>query len=162
MLIPESTTLSTYLDVLLKLSQLIGIPVAIGLYIYNKQREKHDREYATYNALDDKYIDYLKLCLTNPDLDVADTRREVVVDLNEEQRHRERLILGVLVSILERAYLMYGKTSEKIKGRQWSGWERYLRNWCERPNFIEYVRQLPPGFDAEFVKYLNGVLNSAH
>ena len=43
--------------------QLIGIPVAIGVYGLNKRRERLDREYGTYHALDDKYIEYLKLAV---------------------------------------------------------------------------------------------------
>src|ERR1041385_6040711 len=158
MLIEYLKTLGPYLDVILRLSQLIGIPIAIGLYVYNKQKERREREYATYNALDDKYIDYLKLCLANPHLDVADLPKRVVGQLSNEQQHREKLVFGVLVSILERAYLMYGTESEEIKARQWKGWERYLMDWCGRANFVNYVNELPTGFDAEFVTYLKKTL----
>jgi len=159
MCIAETNTLATYLDVALKLGQLIGIPVAIGLYVYNKRKEKLEREYGTYNALDDKYIDYLKLCLANSDLDVADIPKQGMGNLNRDQQHRETLIFGVLVSILERAYLMYQDKSEKIKDRQWKGWETYIKTWCGRSNFIRYTRDIPGGFDTEFLGYLRRTLS---
>ena len=40
------------LDSLVKITQLIGIPVGIVLYGINKRRERIAREYATYDSLD--------------------------------------------------------------------------------------------------------------
>src|SRR5712692_9201601 len=96
-----------YLDYSVKLTQLIGIPVGIILYVLNKRRERIEREYGTYNALDERYIDYLKLCMGHPDLDVADTPRENTGAMNADQQHRELVMFSILLSIMERAFLMY-------------------------------------------------------
>ena len=151
----------TDLDTLLTLTQLIGIPIGIGLYVVNKRKERLEREYGTYDALDNKYIDYLRLCLANPDLDVADTPRRDMPGLSPEQQHRELVIFSILISIMERAYLMYEDKSGRVRRDQWAGWDAYIRDWSLRTNFTTVLPTLTQQFDGGFVKYLNSVLSSA-
>jgi hypothetical protein len=151
----------TNLDTLVKLTQLIGIPIGIGVYGINKRNERLEREYGTYDALDNKYIDYLKLCLANPDLDVADTPRRDMAELSPEQRHRELVIFSILISIMERAYLMYKDKSSRIRRDQWTGWDAYIRDWSGRTNFTTVLPTLTQEFDGGFVKYLDSVMRTA-
>ena len=141
------------LDYLLKWIQLLGIPVAVWIYFVNKRKERLDREYGTYDALDDKYVEYLALCLQNPDLDVADTRRDCHA-LTPDQQHREKIIFTILVSIMERAFLMYKDKSARIKKAQWTGWDAYIREWSSRENFAAVVVEIQQQFDSDFVDYL--------
>jgi len=149
------------LDIVLKLTQLIGIPVGIALYVINKRKEQLEREYGTYDALDNKYIDYLKLCLSHPDLDVADTPRPGMAALTREQQHRELVIFSILISIMERAFLMYRDKSDQVRANQWSGWDAYIRDWSGRANFTAVLPALTPQFDGSFVEYLNAIVSSA-
>lgn len=142
------------LETILKFTQLIGIPVAIILYVLNKRKERRDKDYGTYDRLDDKYTDYLKLCLDYPDLDVADAPRPVG-PLNQDQQHRELIMFSILVSIMERAYLMYKDRSYKVREQQWAGWEAYIEQWGKRQNFRTALPRLAFGFDERFVSYLH-------
>jgi hypothetical protein len=143
------------LDFIVKIFQLIGIPVAIVLYMVNKRKEVRDRDYGTYDTLDDKYIDYLKLCLDYPDLDVADTPKANMGVLTPGQQYREWVLFSILISIMERAYLMYLNTSFQVRTDQWDGWEDYLEEWGKRENFRRALSKLASGFDERFVKYLH-------
>ena len=153
--------LITNLETVLNFTQLIGIPIAILIYINNKRMERRDKDYGTYDSLDDKYIDYLKLCLEYPALDVADIpRRELAASaavLTPEQRHAELMMFSILLSIMERAYLMYKDRSYKVREKQWLGWDEYIRTWLERTNFKAALPDLLPGFDGRFVDYLIGL-----
>ena len=146
--------LVTNLETILRFTQLIGIPVAIVLYALNKRKERRDKDYGTYDTLDDKYIDYLKLCLEYPDLDIVDTPRSVA-PLNQDQQHRELVMFSILISIMERAYLMYQDRSYKVREQQWVGWEAYIEQWGKRDNFRNALRKLATGFDKRFVCYLH-------
>jgi len=148
------TWLLANLETILRVFQLVGIPVAIGLYMVNKQKERRDKDYGTYDTLDDKYIDYLKLCLDYPDLDVGDTPKANVGVLSPEQQQRELVMFSILVSIMERAYLMYEDRSYRVREQQWAGWETYIEQWGRRANFKSALPQLCLGFDERFVKYL--------
>src|SRR5262245_11715008 len=118
------------LDYWLKVFQLVGIPVAIAVYVINKRQERLEREYGTYNALDEPYIDYLELCLDNPDLDVSDIPLQGRGAPTPVQQYRELLMFSILISIMERAYLMYQDKSDIIRKSQWEGWSAYIADWC--------------------------------
>jgi hypothetical protein len=148
------------LDYLVKLAQLIGIPVGIALYGINKRKERLEREYGTYNALDEKYIDYLTLCVSHPYLDVADIPHAQPKELNPEQRHLELVMFSILISILERAYLMYQDKSGGVRKAQWKGWDSYVRDWCRRKNFAAAVPLLKQQFDENFCLYLEEIVAS--
>jgi hypothetical protein len=142
------------LDYWLKVVQLIGIPVGIGVYMINKRKERIAREYGTYDALDQKYIDYLTLCLANPDLDVADVPMASGVTLTAEQSHKQMIMFSILLAIMERAYIMYKDKSGSVRQAQWSGWDAYIKDWLKRENFAAAVPILSAEFDAGFVEYL--------
>lgn len=142
------------LDVLVKFAQLIGIPVGIYVYWRNKKSERIDREYGTYHALDEKYIEYLKLCLANPDLDVADMPKVNAATLTEEQSHRQIIMFSILMSIMERAYIMYKDKSDAMRQAQWSGWDAYIQDWRRRENFAAALPFLASEFDVGFCNYI--------
>jgi hypothetical protein len=153
-------TVKDLLDILSSLATILGIPIAILLFYNEKRRERKDREYGTYNALDDKYIDYLRLCLDNPDLDVFDIPLAHKGELTVEQERREMALLGILISILERAFLMYRDQSTKLKKSQWIGWDAYVREWSARANFRRAWKLIEgEQFDADFVAYLNMLIS---
>jgi hypothetical protein len=139
------------LDVIEKITQLIGIPVAIIVYGLTKRRERLDREYATYDALDAQYIEYLELCLEHPELDVAD----VPVENDGPEARKELLVFSILLSMMERAFLMYGEKSARIRREQWEkGWAAYIDDWCTRPKFMAAATKLVRQYDERFSKYL--------
>jgi hypothetical protein len=141
------------LDSLVKITQLIGIPVGIAVYGMKSRKERIAREYATYDSLDVKYVEFLKLCLAHPDLDVADTPRPNP-NSTPEQIHRERLLFSILISMMERAYLMYKDTSSEVRRKQWIGWNAYIHHWCGRQNFATAMPFLARDFDVGFREYL--------
>ena len=146
------------LEILAFLAVILGVPIALYSFLQEKKRERRDREYGTYNALDDKYIEYVQLCLKNPDLDVFDVPRKDGQELSPEQSRREVMVFTFLVSILERAFLMYRDQSTEIKRDQWSGWDQYMHDWFSRDNFQHAWAIVAPQFDEDFVKYGNAMI----
>ena len=49
-----------YLDAISKLIIILGFPLAFIQYMRTKHKEKQDREYGTYNSLDEKYLEFQK------------------------------------------------------------------------------------------------------
>lgn len=144
------------IEAVLKGTQIIGIPVAIAVYGLTKRRERMDREYGTFDALDDKYADYQALCIAHPDLDVSDLPLDRTTQPNATQVRQEQAMMTILFSMFERAYLMYGQHSHGVRQRQWRGWRQYLEDWCGRSNFLEYAQAALSGgyYDEEFLTYL--------
>jgi hypothetical protein len=146
-----------WLDTGVALVNLVGVPVAIALFFVTKRRERLEREYGTYNSLDEKYIDYLKVCLEHPHLDVFDLPMPNY-KATPEKEWEELQVFSMLIAILERAYLLYRDKSRSVRFLQWSGWQKYMRDWAARPNFIRAWQELKGEFDGDFEVYLNSLL----
>lgn len=153
--------LTDYLKVAAHIVTILGLPLAIFLYYQEKKKERRDREYGTYNALDDKYIQFLELCIEHADLDVFDVPLEDRNKSSPKQRRQEQILFTILISILERAFLMYKDQSSEIKKRQWTGWVDYMRDYCSRENFRREWKKLGEQFDTEFVGLMNRLIAEA-
>lgn len=91
---------------------VIGLPTAIVFYAMDrwKQREQEDEE--TYLHLSDEYVKFLKLALENADLRLLDP--QATPGLDAEQKMRKSALLGILISLFERAYILI--YTEKMSG----------------------------------------------
>ena len=146
-------------QVFANISTALGIPLAIYLFYQDRKREAREREYLAYDSLDSNYIEYLKLCLDNPNLDVFDIPIKKTEELFSEQERREVIMFGILFSVLERAFLMYEDESTGIKIRRRAEWEKYIVNdWIPRENFRKMWRIQGEGYHPGFVRYMNSIL----
>lgn len=158
---PLPTTLAGWKDLFELLSNatvVLGIPAAIYQYRRGKLREQADREYGTYNALDEKYLDFQNMCFEHPQLDIFDIPDANPQPLTEEQRKQELIAFTMLISVFERAYLMYHDQSNRVKAAQWTGWDEYIRCYCERDNFRNAWEISGETFDRNFEHYVEGII----
>jgi hypothetical protein len=145
-------------DWLADVATVLGVPTALVVFVNEKRRERRDREYGTYDALDDKYREYLLLCLENPELDLYDVPLDESPELDPPTRIRQAAMFDVLVSLLERAFLMYRDQSSSVKRRQWQGWVEYMEAYADNPTFVRLWDLRGIGFDVDFVAYMNDVI----
>lgn len=148
------TEIMQYLDLATKVIVILGFPIAYFQYARAKRKEKQDREYGTYNSLDEKYIDFQKLCLQKPYLDIYDIPDAAPQKLTEIQKKEELILFTMLFSIFERAYLLYSDQKSDIKKKQWSGWDSYIKSYCTRQNFLDAWATSGATFDIDFEKYM--------
>jgi len=132
---------------------VIGLPLAISVFIFEQRKERNNEEEEVYQLLSDNYQDFLKIALENPDLRLFAT--EETPALTTEQRERMFIILSMLISLFERAYLLLyeDKMSEK-QTRRWRSWEDYMGEWCNRADFRSALPTLLRGEDPEFAAYI--------
>ena len=155
-------TIRLVFEILANIATLLGVPIAIWRFASEERRERVDREYGTYDALDEKYIDYLKLCLEYPDLDVYDYAKSEIDQLLSKKNHfvnkQELILFTILISIFERSFLMYRDQSTAIKKEQWMGWDEYIREYAVRDNFRLAWKILGTQFDVNFLQYMDQVM----
>lgn len=132
---------------------VIGLPLAILVFLFEQRKERANEEDEVYQLLSDNYQDFLKVVLANPDLRLfSKTRTE---NLNEEQRERMMVVFGMLISLFERAYLLlYEHPMSENQKRRWRSWEDYMREWCSRHDFRAALPLLATGEDPDFVRYI--------
>jgi hypothetical protein len=135
---------------------VVGLPLAIGVFLYEQRKERDNEDEEVYQLLADNYQDFLKTALANPDLRLYSA--QTAQSLNEEQRERRLILFSMLVSLFERAYLLlYEEDMSERKARRWYSWEDYMREWCRRADFRESLPLLLRGEDPDFAKYIMGL-----
>lgn len=147
--------IALYLETATFIITIVGVPAAIYVYLREQRLQREEREYGTYDALDDKYIELQQLCLEYPKLDVFDTPFESSGILTPEEKKQEEAILLIRVSIFERAYLMYQREAAKAKKNQWEGWEIEIKEWLQRDNFRAVWELHKHYYDKTFVAHFD-------
>jgi hypothetical protein len=135
---------------------VIGLPLAIGVFIYEQRRERENEEQSVYQLLSDNYQDFLRIALNHPDLKLF--AADETPNLSDEQRERMFIIFSMLVSLFERAYLLlYVDDMSAGQRRRWLSWEDYMREWCRRADFRRVLPTLLKGEDPDFVTYIQAL-----
>lgn len=154
-------TIALYLELSTYVITILGVPFALYMYIDEQKSQRAEREYGTYDALDDKYIDLQQLCLQYSKLDIFDTPFKNPNKLTEEEHKQEEAILLIRISIFERAFLMYQREAAKAKKDQWDGWEIEIIEWLERKNFNNIWNIHKQYYDKSFVDFFEMKLSNA-
>lgn len=153
------TTLQTW-ELLSYVVTVVGLPLAIFVFIYEQRKERNNEEEEVYQLLSDNYQEFLKVALAHPDLRLF--AKEETPALNEEQRERMFIIFSMLVSLFERAYLLlYEDDMTEKQLRRWRSWEDYMGEWCNRDDFRTMLPVLLRGEDPEFADYIRRLAASS-
>lgn len=133
---------------------VIGLPLAIAVFLYEQRKERENEDEEAYQLLSDAYTDFLKLVLAHPDLQLR--TRTHIANLSADQRERMMVLYEILIALFERAYLLaFEEDMSDRKLRRWLSWEDYMREWCGREDFRNALPQLLQGEDADFSRYIS-------
>lgn len=129
---------------------IVGLPFAIGVYIYDRRREQQTDEEEIFLRLSDEYADFMRLVIDNADLNLLSPNDRG--ELSEEQRERKQALFAILVALFERAYvLVYEERMSRQQQRLWQSWEDYMHEWTQRDDFRAALPGLLGGEDPGFV-----------
>lgn len=132
---------------------VIGLPMAIAVFVYEQRKERDNEDEEVYQLLSDNYQEFLKIALANPDLRLFSANE--TPELSTEQHERMFIIFSMLISLFERAYLlMYEEDMKEKQLRRWRSWEDYMGEWCDRADFRAALPTLLRGEDPEFAAYI--------
>ncbi len=140
---------------------VIGLPLAIVVFIFEQRKERNNEEEEVYQLLSDNYQEFLKVALENPDLRLFASEENLA--LSAEQRERKFIILSMLISLFERAYLLlYENDMTEKQLRRWRSWEDYMGEWCNRADFRAALPILLRGEDPAFATYIQSLAVNEH
>ena len=132
---------------------VIGLPLAIIIFLWEQRRERNNEEEEEYQLLADAYNEFLKVVLDNSDLHLRS--HAATGNLTADQEERRLVIFDMLISLFERAYLVaYQADMSGEKARRWNSWEDYMREWCRREEFLNRLPTLLRGEDPAFSAYI--------
>ncbi|MEO6693780.1 MAG: hypothetical protein ABIY50_13050 [Ignavibacteria bacterium] len=135
---------------------IVGIPLAIFVYSKDKILERKRKEKEVLFTSHTLYVDYLKLCLTNPELDIFNSNFNN--NSFSENEKKEIIIFEILFTYLESTFLYYSDLSDEIKMKRWAGWESYIKEFSENDNFIKAWRMTEGQWDLDFMNFMNRLL----
>lgn len=136
---------------------IIGLPMAILVYLRDQRKERMNEDEEVYLQLADDYEKFLKLVLDNADLRLM-TAAAGPRQLTPEQLERRDVLFEILVAVFERAYILaYEEKMSRQAARLWQTWEDYMRAWCRRADFREMLPKLLEGEDADFARHITAI-----
>jgi len=91
---------------------VIGLPLAIFVWILEQVRESKNDEEEIYHLLSESYADFLKQVLENADLQLRSSR--TMRPLTDEQRERKLILFDILVALFERSYIFWSTKTKWI------------------------------------------------
>ncbi|ACB76268.1 hypothetical protein [Opitutus terrae] len=143
-----------WLEALSYVVTIVGLPLAIVVFIAEQRKERQNDDEEVYLRLSDDYSKFLRLVLDNADLRLM-TQPIPEAPFTAEQIERRNLLFEVLISIFERAYiLVYEEKMSRQAARLWQTWVDYMRDWCHRRDFREQLPALLQGEDPDFQDYI--------
>jgi hypothetical protein len=149
-------TLAQWLELGSYAVTVVGLPFAIGVFLYEQRKGRENEEEEQYQHLSDAYNAFLKIVLDNADLQLR--THEPLANPTAEQRERMLVIFDMLISLFERAYLVAWKHEmDEREARRWNSWDDYMREWCRRDDFHNALPLLLRGEDPEFQRYIRRV-----
>jgi hypothetical protein len=135
---------------------VVGLPCAIGIFLYEQRKERENEEEAAYQQLSDAYNAFLKIVLDNADLQLR--THEPLPNPTPEQRERMLVIFDMLISLFERAFLVaYKDNMDETERRRWNSWDDYMHEWVRREDFFNALPLLLRGEDPAFQSYMKHV-----
>jgi hypothetical protein len=136
---------------------VIGLPFAIGVFIWEQRKERQINQEEIYQRLSDEYTKFMKIVLDNADLRLLRPPGETL-HLTTEQAERQFALFSILIALFERAYLLvYEEQMDPQTARLWQSWEDYMRDWCKRPDFRGALPELLIGEDESFATHIRRI-----
>ena len=140
---------------------ILGFPAAIGVFFFEQRKQRQNEAYELHSTLSEEYDNFLKVVLDNSDLLLLQRARSTQ-ELTAEQQERRFILLSILVSLFEKAFIIvYDARMSREQRRQWLTWEDDMREWCRRADFRAALPQLLEGEDEAFQTYIRGLAAAA-
>ena len=137
-------TVTHITQIIYYIAMSIAGPLAVIAYIQVKKTERLEKEYQTYDDLDNRFFEYQKLALQYYDLDILDVPNNDPSLAFDKKRKQEMVAYAILFSLFERAYLMFSNQADTFRLRQWSGWKRFLDDFIRRESGLGLPGECAP------------------
>jgi len=155
------TELKDYLEAAFYATTIIGIPVSIFVFLSEKRKERLAREMETYLQANEKYIQYLALCLDHPNLDCFDLAISDKLVHSTGLSIQKLTLFTILISMMEAGFLLYRRHKTAIRRTQWQGWYDYMVMWADRLDFRQAWPVIGPQFDSEFYTLMTRLISES-
>jgi hypothetical protein len=142
-------TFLEYFEFLSYLATVIGIPMAIIIFLHQEKKERQNEQEEIYDQLMGHYADIQEKLFEYPELDMHGEESS-----DPETQRRQYILYEMLISLFERSFILLENEKEPEYQRMWNSWVDYIQTWLNKPNFVRALPQLVKGEDPDFVAYI--------
>jgi hypothetical protein len=135
----------------------LSLPIGIGAFVRVRMREKQERAEQTYNDLGVQYNEFLRVNLDNPSLKIDVTLQEAD-SLSVLEKRRQLELFFMLVSLLERAHVLFRGEVLASRKSQEKGWSNYMKDYGENENFRRLWNTHGKDFDVDFMHHMDTIV----
>ena len=133
----------------------IAGPLAVIAFLQVRKTDRLEKEYKTYDELDNRFFEYQKLALEYYDLDILDVPNNDPSLAFDKKRKQEMVAYAILFSLFERAFLMFSNQADTFRLRQWSGWKRFLKDFIRRETVRTAWQLSKETYDTDFQAFMD-------
>jgi hypothetical protein len=148
-------TLKDITQIIYYIAMSIAGPLALIVWIKARNIDRLEKEYKTYDELDNRFFEYQQLALEYYDLDILDVPNNDPSLAFDKKRKQEMVAFSILFSLFERAYLMFCNQTDSFRLRQWSGWKHFLNDFLRRENVRTAWNLSKETYDTDFQKFMD-------
>src|ERR1700741_2167792 len=148
-------TITSITQIIYYVAMSIAGPLAVIAYLKVKKTERLEKEYTTYDELDNRFFEYQKLALEYYDLDILDVPNNDPSLAFDKKRKQEMVAYAILFSLFERSYLMFSNQADMFRQRQWSGWKHFLNDFIRRESVRTAWELSKQPYDTDFQKFMD-------
>ena len=142
-------------QILYYIAMSIAGPLAVIAFLRVKKTERLEKEYQTYDELDNRFFEYQKLALEYYDLDILDVPNNDPSLAFDKKRKQEMVAYAILFSLFERSFLMFSNQADRFRERQWSGWKRFLNDFIRRESVRTAWHLSKETYDTDFQAFMD-------
>lgn len=133
---------------------ILAVSALASTWLFYSSKNK-EREKETFDYIDDKFNEFLKMCLDKPYLDVFDVADTTKMPLDPLQQKEEKVAFAYLMSIFERVYIFYVQYHKKCDDDQFTNWTKTIKEYFRRDNFRDAWRNNGYGWDPGFIHFMD-------
>ena len=148
-------TIKDITQIIYYIAMSIAGPLALIVWIKARNIDRMEKEYKTYDELDNRFFEYQQLALQYYDLDILDVPNNDPSLAFDKKRKQEMVAFSILFSLFERAYLMFCNQTDKFRLRQWSGWKHFLNDFLRRESVRSAWQISKETYDTDFQIFMD-------
>lgn len=151
-----------WIDLLSSLATLIGIPVAIFVFVQERNRERRARTLEAYLEASNHYNAFLDRVFDNPDLDCGEFLSDDPDVAASGFTVQKLTLFTQLILALERAWFVYEIHGMAKRSRRddlhgvWRTWLVAFDFWAGRKDFQEAWKVIEPNTPTAFSRHMEG------
>ncbi len=137
---------------------ITGIVLAFVVLRRDIRKDRASRTIRLQDKGREAWLDYLNLCLANPDLDVFDIPIAKAVGDDGQIGRKEQIVIARWFGMVSQTYTTSNETDEVPDGNsayvnspEWHGW---IRRFTNRRNFQAVWSEIKGGYDRDFITWM--------